>query len=431
LTAAAAASKARLLGTAAEATGVSLGGEVHGWFVPGRIEVLGKHTDYAGGRSLLCAAERGMCVVAAPAEDDLVVVMDAALGRKLEFRWGDGVKLAAESWENYVGTTARRLLRNFGNMRGARIAINSDLPRSAGLSSSSVLVVAMFLALADTSHLYERPEYAAAIHGNEELAAYLGCVENGQSFGALLGDRGVGTFGGSEDHTAMLCCRAGEVAQYRFCPVVREGAAAMPAGMTFAIASSGVTANKTGPAREAYNRASRAAAVALEVWNAATRRSDPTLFAAATHAADAAAKIRAALDDSNHDEFPAKILRARFDQFYREAIKIVPAALAALHLGDIAGFGKLVDDSQRGAERGLHNQIPETVALARSARELGAHAASAFGAGFGGSVWALVPATEAAGFIERWRAAYQGRFPGAAARSEFFVTPAGPGVIAL
>ncbi len=35
------------------------------FFVPGRIEVLGKHTDYAGGRSLLCAAEQGFCLVAA------------------------------------------------------------------------------------------------------------------------------------------------------------------------------------------------------------------------------------------------------------------------------------------------------------------------------------------------------------------------------
>ena len=41
-------------------------GERLRWFVPGRIEVLGKHTDYAGGRSLLCAVERGFCVTAVP-----------------------------------------------------------------------------------------------------------------------------------------------------------------------------------------------------------------------------------------------------------------------------------------------------------------------------------------------------------------------------
>ena len=46
---------------------------------------------------------------------------------------------------------------------------------------------------------------------------------------ALEGDRGVGTFGGSEDHTAMLCCLPGSLSQYRFCPVRRERIVALPA----------------------------------------------------------------------------------------------------------------------------------------------------------------------------------------------------------
>ncbi len=71
--------------------------------------------------------------------------------------------------------------------------------------------------------------------------------------------------------------------------------------------------------------------------------------------------------------------------------------------------------------------MPETVALARLARELGAHAASAFGAGFGGSVWALVDAAGADAFREDWLAAYAARHPVAAARAEAFVTRPGPG----
>src|SRR5215831_6616052 len=49
-------------------------------FVPGRIEVLGKHTDYAGGCSLLCAIDRGLAFVATPRDDDAVHVIDAADG---------------------------------------------------------------------------------------------------------------------------------------------------------------------------------------------------------------------------------------------------------------------------------------------------------------------------------------------------------------
>ena len=51
--------------------------DLHYWFVPGRIEFLGKHTDYAGGRCLICALERGFCVVAAARDDDKVRITDA------------------------------------------------------------------------------------------------------------------------------------------------------------------------------------------------------------------------------------------------------------------------------------------------------------------------------------------------------------------
>ena len=78
------------------------------------------------------------------------------------------------------------------------------------------------------------------------------------------------------------------------------------------------------------------------------------------------------------------------------------------------------------------NQVPETIALTRFARELGAAASSAFGAGFGGSVWALVLANDAQGFTDRWRARYKAiARPRVLARSSFFLTAAGPPATAL
>ena len=105
---------------------------------------------------------------------------------------------------------------------------------------------------------------------------------------------------------------------------------------------------------------------------------------------------------------------------------IVPEATARLAIGDIAGFGDLVDRSQALAERALWNQVPETIALARSARALGAVAASAFGAGFGGSVWAMVAASSAGPFTTEWAAHYRAAFPGAASEAAFFTTRPGP-----
>ena len=75
------------------------------------------------------------------------------------------------------------------------------------MSSSSAMVVAFFLALAKINRLSERPEYRENIHNQEDLAGYLATIENGQTFRKLAGDNGVGTFGGSEDHTAILCAK--------------------------------------------------------------------------------------------------------------------------------------------------------------------------------------------------------------------------------
>ena len=54
-------------------------------FVPGRIEVIGKHTDYAGGQSLTCAVERGFAVSYRPRRDGLVRIFDAQDARRAEF----------------------------------------------------------------------------------------------------------------------------------------------------------------------------------------------------------------------------------------------------------------------------------------------------------------------------------------------------------
>ena len=51
------------------------------FFVPGRIEVLGKHTDYAGGRTMVAAVERGFAIVAVPRDDRQTTVIDAESGQ--------------------------------------------------------------------------------------------------------------------------------------------------------------------------------------------------------------------------------------------------------------------------------------------------------------------------------------------------------------
>lgn len=399
--------------------------EVRAWWIPGRIEFLGKHTDYAGGPSLLCVVERGFAVIAAPRRDSRVRIHDAITGDHVDAAMDVDLVVRQGHWSNYPLTVCRRIARNFpAARRGIDVAFASDLPPAAGLSSSSALVVGTFLALADANDLASCAEYAASIRRSDDLASYLGAIENGAAFRALAGDRGVGTQGGSEDHTAILLSRANSLVQYTFAPIEFERAVSLPDDSRFVIGVSGVVAEKAGAARSLYNRAAARAAEALERWRAATLSEAPTLRAALSgNPADALASFREVLKD--HSE-----LLARVEQFAGEC-DIVRAAGDALAVGDLTRLGELVDRSQKHAEQSLGNQVPETIELARRARALGAIAASAFGAGFGGSVYALVRGADAEAFCRSWSDSYASAFPALRPKAMFFLTRAGPAAVGL
>lgn len=423
------AAKAASLARADRALDDAGGGEQR-WsvWVPGRIEVFGKHTDYAGGRSLLCAVEKGFVVRAAARSDALVRVTDVAHGAVHTSSLKQPLATTAgESWGMYVDTVVRRIAANFPGCRsGADIAFLSDLPMAAGMSSSSALMIVIFLILAKANDLESSADHRREVRSVDDLASYLGCVENGETFGSLRGHAGVGTFGGSEDHVAILSSRAGQLAQYAFAPVRREATHQMPADHVFVVASSGVRAEKAAGTRERYNRMSLMVRHLLADWNRITGRIDVSLASAAGSEPDAPARLRA-LAARAGPAFDPQTLVMRLDQFLLESFDLVPAAGAAFAACAWDALGTIAERSQRAAEEWLGNQVPETVALARSARELGAIAASSFGAGFGGSVWSLVPATEAADFAKRWCVRYGEEHPSTAARAEFIVSRAGPG----
>jgi galactokinase len=395
------------------------------WFVPGRVEFLGKHTDYAGGRSLVCATEQGFCLIARPRLDHTVRVVDAASGSRVDLELRPDLGVPEADWTAYPTTIVRRLVRDFpGVSTGIDLAFASDLPPAAGVSSSSALVVGFFLALAHANRLPERPDYRAAFPELPDLAGYLGAAENGKAFGSFGTDRGVGTQGGSQDQTAVLCSVPGALLQASFDPVRLERVVPLPSDHCLVIGVSGVLAEKTGAARESYNAAAGAVQAILGRWRAATGAGDPTLAAALRSRPDARPTLaRLVADDP--------ILRTRLDQFMAESEEIIPAAAEALLHGDLETLGVLVDRSQAGAERGLGNQIAETIHLQRSARRLGAAAASAFGAGFGGSVWALIHLDRETAFRAAWAEDYGVAFPARGAAARFFPTRAGPGAVKL
>ena len=402
-------------------------GRISAFFVPGRIEVLGKHTDYAGGRSLICAVDRGFVVMAMARDDRRVLVHDAVLGQHADLILDESLPAAPGHWSDYVRTVVRRLARNFDHASGADIVLASDLPPAAGLSSSSALVVGTFLSLAACGWLADDPRYASVIGTPEDLAGYLAAVENGLDFATLAGGRGVGTMGGSQDHTAILCARPDALVRYSFAPVRAEGAVPVAHDWTFVVASSGVRAEKSAAALARYNRLAELARDAAAAWRSETGSTAPHLGAILR-----AGEGEALLDLLRRTTDPdAAALTERAEQFLEEAGVIIPAAYGALGAHDVGAFGQLVARSHYLAETKLKNQIAETVTLAANARSGGAAAASAFGAGFGGSVWALVRAEDAAMFAEYWQSAYLKSFAAHRDAAVFFNSRPGPAAMRL
>jgi galactokinase len=198
----------------------------------------------------------------------------------------------------------------------------------------------------------------------------------------------------------------------------------MPDEYVFCVASSGIAAQKTGNAMRKYNRASTLCKCVLQTYNDATAGSRPSLADALSNGTGE--QIRQVLTASRAKQYSAAELLNRFEHFYLESEEIIPAARKALAAGNVALFGTHVQRSQRIAEMLLGNQVSETIFLATKARILGAPAASAFGAGFGGSVWAMIETRKAPAFTEKWSQDYAKNFPQAAKHAEFIITPPGP-----
>ena len=411
---------------ALDAAGASHAGRTAVW-VPGRIEVFGKHTDYAGGRSLLAAVERGFAVRAAPRDDGEVRIGDPVTGMRCETVLGASGTAPDGDWSHYVLTVVRRLALNFPEAtRGADIAFVSDLPLAAGVSSSTALMISVFLSLAAVNRLDTTTVWQQHLSSRLDRAGYLGAMEMGGPYRGLAGLDGVGTLGGSQDQTAILCAQPDHVAQFSWMPVRFDGVVALPRTHCFVVASSGVLAEKTGSARDEYNRVSLLARHLLATWNHVSVRDDPSLAAAMDSGPGAPAALRAMIPAHATPDFDAAALERRLAQFLLETYALIPAATVALQAQDWATFGEVTAASMRGATALLGNQVAETIALCALARAHGAVAASAFGAGFGGSVWALVEADGAEAFRDTWAATYRRQFPAAGALAMFFTTAAGP-----
>ena len=168
---------------------------------PGRVNLIGEHTDYNDGFVLPCAIDYQAMIAATPRDDKKIVVTAAAFdGQVTEFELALPIKPSTEAtWSNYVRGVATALLERELPLLGVNLAIIGNVPQGAGLSSSACLEVCAGLALTRMAGLNTSLKELALI-GQEAENKYVGvnCGIMDQMVSAC----------GEAGHAMLLDCRS-------------------------------------------------------------------------------------------------------------------------------------------------------------------------------------------------------------------------------
>ncbi|GAB1490206.1 galactokinase [Opitutaceae bacterium] len=338
---------------------------------PGRIEVIGNHTDYNGGPVLGAAVDRRVWVAVAPRTDGVRQFLRAPEGGLVTLAADEPVRQTGDAaWTNYpLGVLAA--LPAFGCQvpGGFDYAVMSDLPAGAGLSSSAAIELSSALAfLALTEQTVER-----------ETLVKIGRHAENHFVGVPCGilDQGVSGFG-RKDHLVSIDCR---VPSFAVEPLPADARFWMLNTHTKHALVDGLYAER--------HRECQAAAAALGV----------ALLADATPARVASA---AAWMDS--------VLHRRARHVVEEIAR-VGEAVTVLRAGDLAQLGRLLTESHRSSQHLFENSTPELDFLVDALeKEPHVHGARLSGGGFGGAVVALTGADFGAPQASAIAAAYAQRF---------------------
>jgi len=112
-----------------------------GAFAPGRVEIMGNHTDYNGGFVLPAALDKGTVVLGAPTGDDTIILYAADFRRMARFSVQTLQPDARNSWADYVLGVVQQLQKRGMAIGGFQAVLASDVPSGSGLSSSAALEV--------------------------------------------------------------------------------------------------------------------------------------------------------------------------------------------------------------------------------------------------------------------------------------------------
>lgn len=333
---------------------------------PGRVNLIGEHTDYNDGFVLPMAIERGAWIALRPRADKKVAAVSIDMEDRGEFPLGDLPRPGQTGWIDYLIGVAWSMGERGYSLRGWEGVLGGDVPIGSGLSSSAALELVTARAFYCVSDFeWEAAKIALACQGAENEWLGVNCGIMDQMISAA----------GVENRALLIDCRSLETTS-----------APLPAGTAVAILDTGT---RRGLVDSEYNqRRAECEAAARHFGAAALRDVDLETFERRAHELDGLRRRRARHVISENE----RTLRAR----------------DAMNAGDAGALGRLMIASHASLRDDFEVSSAALDAIVDCANADGAcYGARMTGAGFGGCAVALVKAEEADAFVERAAAKYR------------------------
>jgi galactokinase len=318
-------------------------------WAPGRVNLIGEHTDYSGGLVLPVAIDRGVTLSVESVGGDTIALTSDGYGTARAFS-ADGRDAAVDGWGRYAVAVAAELAELGRSPVGLAGTLTSNLPIGSGLSSSAALEVAIGLALCEVASFGLPPMELAAACQRAEL-------------------RAVGVPCGILDQAASILGREGQ-AILLDCGTLEHSTIPISPEAGFVVIDSGVEHGAGGShADSGY----------------ADRRRELETAMAAVGATRSTAIPMSALDRLDG----VSLRRLRHVLTENERVLRFRDALSA---GDLVTAGATLSESHASLRDDYEVSVPPVDRLVELANDHGALGARQLGGGFGGSVLVLVEA---------------------------------------
>lgn len=338
---------------------------------PGRVNLIGEHTDHNEGFVLPMAIDLSTWVAIASREDRRVIVRSRSVSETVEFDLDELVTRGRGHWSDYPRGVALMIERAGLGLRGAAMLIHSAVPLGAGLSSSAALEVATGFALLDQSGLnVDRLELAGLCRKAENEFVGMRCGPMDQFISCL----------GTTGHALLLDCRSLE---YKLLP--------LPENVKVVVCNTMVKHELAG---SAYN----------------ARRADceegVRLLAAALPGVRSLRDVSIGDLERLRPQLPEPVYK-RCHHVISENARVIEA-VAELEQDDLYAFGELMRGSHRSLRDDYEVSSPELDLMTELAnREKGIYGARMMGGGFGGCTVNLVQERRVDSFKENIVAGYE------------------------